>query len=63
MGTYPSEMKTPEGRDEGTGCLLTRLVVKETWKQYAHQQGRRRLGELHVPVWNIYLPSTNQISV
>lgn len=40
VGTLPSEMKTPEGRDEGTGCLLTRLVVKETWKQHEHQQGR-----------------------
>lgn len=64
VGTLPSEMKTPEGRDEGTGCLLTRLVVKETWKQHEHQQGRAgKPGESHVPLWNIYLPFTNQVSV
>lgn len=40
-------MKTPEGKEEGTGCLLTRPVVEETWKQSEHQQGRGRLGMRH----------------
>lgn len=63
VGTSPLKMKTSEDRDEGTGCFLTRLVVKETWKQYEHQQGWGRLGELHAPLWNIYLLFINQISV
>lgn len=64
VGTHPSEMKTPEGsKDEGTGCLLTRLMVKETWKQSEHQQGWGRLGELHMLLRKIYLTFTNQVSV